>query len=87
MPLRPFGDYPAVLPDIERRAVHSRCPPGGVASAKQCSLDTRGKPRIPVGIRGFACSFRLHGADSISFGGLLELSYTAQESAIGSNEP
>ena len=80
---RTLGDHLAVFPDVDWSPIHPRRAPGSLARTKQRALDACGKLRISVRARALRGAFRLHGPDSISFGGLLELSYTAQASARG----
>lgn len=82
-PLRSLGDDLPVFPDVERRSIHPRCTPGTLAGPEQRTFNARSELRIPVGGLASVRAFGFHGPDSISFGGLLELSYTAQASASG----
>jgi len=67
-----LGDDLPVLPHVERRSIHTRRTPRDSLGTNQCPLDAGGEPRIPI--QAFTGTFRFHGPDSISFGGLLELS-------------
>jgi hypothetical protein len=76
--LRSFGNDPTILPYVYRRPMHSSRTLGSLACPNQCALDPRSQPRVSVQALALAGGFDFHGPDSISFAGLLELSYAAQ---------
>jgi hypothetical protein len=76
--LRPFRDNLSVLDDVDRRAVHARCFTRRLRGLTQGPADAGGET---FGASGTTGGF--HGSLSNSCRDAPELSYTAQDSAMG----